>query len=151
MGLNHLDVIKCSFEKNIVKGAITNIQNSILENMNETSCFMNNNDHANNLAYEYQLLGGCFKSSNVQFRVYAYLIIDMGYSESTAIGMTIIDDASWNFNVKFICLLFSFKILSSHAKLFHVYSLTTFLILSLKKKLKQLSSYLLILMPKFLL
>lgn len=97
LSLHNIYITNCYFEKNIVKGAITNIHSTNSENINETICLLNNN--VNVTLNQNQLLGGCFKSSNVHFRVYAYVIIYMGYSEFTTIGITLNDDFYSNFIV----------------------------------------------------
>ena len=70
----------------MVKSHLIDIKDIFFQSISNTQCLMNN---FNKINKEY--LGGCFRSFNVNKRIYSNVTISFCYSDFTTIGIKIID------------------------------------------------------------
>ena len=75
------------FSSNTVKSNLIDIRNIRYQSFTNTQCLLNN---FNNINKEY--LGGCFRSHNVNERIYSNVTISFCYSDFTTIGIKIVDE-----------------------------------------------------------
>ena len=88
--LLNLTVNNSIFTANLVKSQLIDATNLFYHLISNTQCLMNNQ----NIFEDYQYLGGCFRSANVNERLYYNVTISYCYSDFTTVGIKIIDSES---------------------------------------------------------
>ena len=84
--MSNLTITDSIFSSNLVKSQLIDATELLYQSITNTQCLMNN---YNNIQYEY--LGGCFRSSNVNERIFYNVTISFCFSDFTTIGIKIID------------------------------------------------------------